>query len=221
MNLQRLLLAFSVLGLGASALAEDALDLPWELKRDRDGIAIYTAVVPDSKHKAVRSVMMLEGVRLSELTALVRDPDACPDWADLCKRAEVVETVSETEMYVYTLNDLPWPVTDRDAIAHVRWAQDAETGAVTMRASLVPDKLPVTDGTIRIQYGETSWTFMPQDDGRVEVASFAHIDPSGATPAWLTNRLLVDSPHTTNTAMRAIIDSDRYDNASFNFITEP
>ena len=203
----------------AGAAAEPA-DLNWELKRDRDGIAIYTAEVPGSKHKAVRTLMVLENTSLSELAALVRDPEACPDWADLCKRAEVVEEVSETEMYVYTLNDLPWPVTDRDAIAHVRWAQDKATGVVSMHASLVPDRLPVNDGTIRIQYGETSWTFHPQSDGRVEVVSYAHIDPSGATPAWLTNRLLVDSPHTTNKAMREIIESDRYDSASFDFITE-
>ena len=204
----------------ASARAEPPPELDWELKRDRDGIAIYVAAVPGSDHKAVRSVMVLEGVTLGELAALVRDPAACPDWADLCKRAEVVEIVSETEMFVYTHNDLPWPVTDRDAIAHVVWDQDSDTGIVSMRSTLVPDKMPESDGVIRIQYGRTSWTFHPLADGRIEVVSYAHIDPSGATPAWLTNRLLVDSPHDTNRAMREIMHSDRYDGAAFDFIAE-
>lgn len=199
--------------------ASDLFDLEWEQKRDRDGIAVFTGDVPDSRLKAVMSTMRVTA-QLGQLVALVRDANACPEWADLCKKAEHVEVISETEMYVYTLNDLPWPVSDRDAVAHVLWEQSPDTLTVQMTATVAADKLPKTKA-VRIPYGITRWTFAPHDDGEVTVISHAHVDPGGATPAWLTNRLLVDSPFTTMQKMREIVSSGRYADSTFEFLTEP
>ena len=201
-----------------AATPADLFDLDWELKRDKDGIQVYTGKVEDSKFRAVRAKMTIE-TTLGALVGLVQDADACPEWADLCERAERVEAISETEMYVYTLNDLPWPVSDRDAIAHVQWQRDRASGAVSMVATVTPDKLPKTKA-VRIPYGVTQWIFVPQDNGVVDVISHAHVDPGGATPAWLTNRLLVDSPFTTLQKMRKLVQSDRYVNNSFDFLAE-
>ena len=192
---------------------------PWELKRDKDSIQVSTRSVPGSKFKAVLASMTIDA-ELSSLVGLVQDADACSEWASLCKTAEQVEAVSETEMYVYTLNDLPWPVSDRDAVAHVKWNQDPGSLAVTMTASLVAGKVAENKGVVRLSYGETSWTFTPIENGRVRVDSHAHIDPGGATPAWLTNRLLVDSPFETMVAMRDLVGDPRYQGLSFDFLTE-
>jgi hypothetical protein len=213
-------LIFAIFVNGANANDHD-----WELARDRDGIAVYTKPVAGSKFKAVKSTMTVQAT-LSELVALVRDSAACSEWADLCKKAEVVESVSETELYVYTYNDLPWPVSDRDAIAHIIWAQEPEHGTVTMTASLVDGntpstKVPEVRKAIRLKYGKTSWEFKPLSAGRVAVTSRAHVDPEGATPAWLTNRLLVGSPYDTMLAMRKIIGTGRYRGAKFGFLSEP
>ena len=65
-------------------------DIQWEEKRDRDGIKVLTGDVPDSKLKAVMSVMRMQA-DLNELVGLVQDAAACPEWADLCKKAEQIE----------------------------------------------------------------------------------------------------------------------------------
>ncbi len=197
-----------------------AADFEWTLERDREEVQVYTRPVDDSKFKAVKSTMTITA-SLGELVALVRDSSACSDWAALCKKAEKLEIVSETELYVYTLNDLPWPVSDRDAIAHVVWSQNPTDLSVTMNATVVSDKLPKNKGIVRLAYGVTSWVFTPVGDGRVEVVSRAHLDPGGVTPAWLTNRLLVDSPFDTMVAMREVTQSGRYANSSFEFLSEP
>ena len=192
----------------------------WELKRDDEGIQIYTSSVTDSKFKAVKALMQIP-TTLHALTALVQDAESCPDWADLCKEAKVVETVSDTEMYVYTLNDLPWPVADRDAVAHVVWEQLPEDASVMMHATVAPDKLPKTKGKVRLEYGYTSWKFTPMENGEIAVESFAHVDPGGATPAWLTNRLLTESPFVTLKAMRKLIAEGAYQDTTIGFISNP
>ncbi len=205
---------------GAAPLHAADDEHAWELRRDRDDIQVYTRKVEGSRFKAVRAVMEING-SLNQLVGLVQDVAACPEWAALCKEARLIEQQSETDMYVHTLNDLPWPVSDRDAVAHVQWSQDAGTLAVTMVATATPDKLPTRRGVVRIGYAETSWVFTPKGDGRVEVVSLAHVDPSGGVPAWLTNRLLVDSPWDTMRDMRTLIDDGRYVDARFSFVSEP
>ena len=204
--------------ISAPVLAADLFDIEWDLKRDKDGITVYTGNIDGSKLKAVKSEMRI-AAPMNALIGLVRDAAACPEWADLCKKAEHVEVMSETEMYVYTLNDLPWPVSDRDAVAHVLWARNPETGVVTMVATVDPDKVPKTKA-VRIPYGVTQWTFVPHENDEITVVSNAHVDPGGATPAWLTNRLLVDSPFTTMQKMRDIATSGRYADVTFEFMSE-
>ncbi|MCG8432457.1 MAG: START domain-containing protein, partial [Gammaproteobacteria bacterium] len=99
----------------------------WELKRDREGIQVYTRDVEGSPYDEVRTVTIADDVRLTSFVALIADAEACPDWADRCAESYVVDQVSDTEVYVYTHNDMPFPVRDRDVVSHVIWTQDAET----------------------------------------------------------------------------------------------
>ncbi len=219
--LQVMALALALIGaLFAPLVKADLFDIEWDLRSDKKGIQVYTGDVDGSKLKAVRATMEVEA-SLGEIVALVRDPQACPKWAELCKLSEHIEVTSETEMLVYTLNDLPWPVSDRDAVAQIQWRQDPQTLRVEMSAIVTPEGKPRRKGTIRIGYGVTGWSFTPLGNGRVAVESLAHLDPGGATPAWLTNRLLVDAPHQTLSNMREILSSKKYQGSTFDFLTEP
>lgn len=218
--LTRMLLVVTMCASLLASPLTHAQTFDWEVERERNGITIATSKVAGSKFKAVKATMQLE-TTLTQLVALVQDAEACPEWAALCKKAQVIESMSPTEMYVHTLNDLPWPVSDRDAVAHVIWTQHPETLAVTMTATVDGDKIPKRKKAIRITYGKTSWTFTPMEDGEVRVESLAHIDPAGATPAWLTNQLLVDSPYDTMRDMRKLVQTGRYAASSFDFIIEP
>ncbi|MEM7362574.1 MAG: START domain-containing protein [Pseudomonadota bacterium] len=191
----------------------------WSLKRDRDGIQVFTRPVEGSKHKAVKATMSIQA-SVHAAVALVRDTDACAEWAALCKESYEDEVVSETELYVYTYNDIPWPVSDRDALAHVVWEFDDKTGAVTMLARATKDRMEKVKGAVRILNAESTWIFQPGIDGQLNVITEAHVDPNGPTPAWITNLLLVDSPFETLSRMRDLIATGRYDNHHFDFIQD-
>lgn len=191
----------------------------WETRKESDGISVATRTVAGSKHKAVRAEMIITSP-LGELVALVQDTDACPELSSLCRESRILEQRSETEFLVYSYNDIPWPVKDRDAITRVVWHQDPDSLAVHMEASVVMSDLPMTRA-VRIQQAVTSWDFLPLPDGRVRVISKAHVDPGGPTPAWLTNMLLVSQPHATMVSVRDLLASGRYAGARFTFLQEP
>lgn len=188
----------------------------WRLERENDGISVWTRAVEGSNHRAVRARMVVD-TPIMELVALIRDTQACPEWAEFCAASHVHESVSEAEAYIYTLNDMPWPVTDRDALSHVLWTADASTGAVRMDAVATGGRLEPKPGAVRLTEASTSWSFTPTEGG-VLVESEAHVDPAGPIPAWITNRLLVDAPMKTMQKLRDVAATGRYADVFVGFV---
>lgn len=206
--------------LGFCSVAALAGENDWELKRDSDGIQVYTRDVPDSKYKAVKGTMTITAP-LGAAVALIRDTSACAKVASLCKVSWIHKTVSETELYVYSYNDLPWPVKDRDILVRALWSQDPSDLQVTMTAEAVSGMMDKNDRAVRLQQASFSWEISPLDDGRLQITTQAHVDPAGTIPALIINLLLVDSPFKTLANFRSVLRSGDYDDASFDFVTEP
>jgi len=198
-----------------------AVESDWELQRDRDGIQIYTRSVEGSAYDAVRSVTVLEDVRLSALVALVEDTAACPEWADRCAESYVYKRIAPNESLIYTHNNMPFPVKDRDVLAHVTWTQDPNTGEVVMQSRATQGEMEVIKGRLRLTEAEASWRFRPLPSGAVEVTNEAHINPGSALPGWLTNLLLVDTPYSVMQSFSETVQKPKYRDASVSFIEEP
>ena len=214
------LLISMLLVLGSTA-ALAAADDDWELRRDRDGIQVYTRSVEGSPYDAVRSVTVVQDVPLSAMVALLEDAPACADWADRCAESYVVERLAKTESLVYTLNDMPFPVKDRDVVAHVIWHQDPVSKTVTMQSQATEGEMDQISGRVRLTQAQVQWQFRPLPSGAVEVSNQAHIDPGSALPGWVTNMLLVDTPFETMRAFVAEVQKPAYQSATVDFITEP
>lgn len=193
----------------------------WDLKRDREGIQVYTRSVAGSPHDEVRAEAIVQGVRLSALVALVMDADACAEWADRCAESYVVDEISDTEALVYTHNDLPFPVKDRDVVSHARWEQDPETFTVRMVSEAVSGHVEEQQGRHRLTEALVSWHFEPLEDGRIRVINQAHINPGSNLPGWITNMLLVDTPFETMQSFLEEVRSPQYAQATISFVTEP
>ena len=193
----------------------------WNLKRDRDGVQVYTRNVEDSPFDAVRATTIMENIRLSSLVALIMDAEACPNWADRCAASSIHEYISETEQLIYSLNDLPFPVKDRDVLTRTHWSQDPETRAVYLISNATNGIIEEVKGKLRLTEASVSWHFLPQEDGSIQVVNEAHINPGSALPGWIINMLLVETPFETMKAFREEVTSPKYAEAEFEFVTEP
>lgn len=215
------MMAVSMMAFSGLNRADDGVPLEgWTLERDKNGVQIYTRDVKDSPYDQVKGVMRIKA-RLSSLVALVKDTDACADWADLCADSWVHKSLSETEQYVYTFNDIPWPASNRDVLAYVTWEQDPDNLKVTMHSEATSGLLNENKGVVRLTEANASWIFKPLDGGLVEVTTLAHINPGGPLPGWMTNLFLVDSPYNTLVKMRQAVTRPEYTNAEVSFIREP
>ena len=198
------------------ATAPAPAEVEWRLETESGGISVWTRTVEGSNHRAVRARMVVD-TSIMERGALIRDTQACSEWAEFCAESHVHESVSEAEAYIYMRNDLPWPVADRDALSHVLWTADASTGAVRMDAKATAGRLEPQPGAVRLTEAVTSWSFTPTAGG-VLVESQAHVDPAGPIPAWITNRLIVDTPMKTMRKLRDVAATGRYADVVVDFV---
>lgn len=195
-------------------------DSDWDLERDRDGIQIFTRSVAGSPYKEVKSVTQIEDVSLASLVALIEDAEACPQWADKCAESYLVERLSETESLVYTHNDMPFPVSDRDVVARVLWNQDPQSLQVTMKSTAVSAGVEKKRGRLRLTEANATWQFTPRPDGSIEIMNQAHINPGSSIPGWVTNMLLVDTPFETMKSYIAEVVKPKYQLAQISFIQD-
>jgi hypothetical protein len=189
----------------------DPATLNWQLKQDKHGIRVYTAAVKGSKYRAIQSSVLIDA-SLHSIIALIRDSAACSKWADMCKHSEVHQNVSNSEYYVYTYNDLPFPIKDRDILAHVQWKNDPQNLVLSMLSSATSGVKEINPKAVRLTHAVAKWQFTEQSDGSVLVENIAHVEPNGPIPAWISNRLMISSPYRTLLGMRRLAESGAYDN---------
>lgn len=216
MKVIKLFLVAAVLAPSFAFAQLEGVSYQWEEKRNKSGIVIQTSEVAGSDFRAVRGEMTVKS-SVSSLVALVEDLAVCPSWADLCKEARVEKRVSETESYAYIYNNIPFPVSDRDVYVHVVWSQEPETKRVSM-TSTAAEGGTAKSKAVRIENAVSQWHFTSNGDGTTKVENFAHIDPNGPTPAWLTNMMLVDSPFKSMKKMREIVESGTYADVKVPFL---
>lgn len=204
-----------------AAAADSKAEDDWKLRKDKLGIQVYTRKVEGSKYAEVRSTTVLQNVRLASMVALLEDAEACPDWADKCAESYVYERISETESYIYTHNAMPFPIKDRDVLAHVQWSQDTDNYEVVMKSEATTGILDKVRRRLRLTEAKASWRFKPLASGGVRITSDAHINPGSSMPGWITNMLLVDTPYVTMKSFIAEVVKPKYQSATVDFIEEP
>jgi hypothetical protein len=207
--------------LGGSAAAADEWRLG--LADTEAGIRVYLRTRADG-YREFRGVTRVKS-RLSACVALLRDVERMPQWVYRNRKAQVLQRVSETQAYAYTVSAMDWPLRDRDAIVLSTLAQDLATLAVTIRGSARPDFRPRDERYVRMPVVESFWRFTPLGAGLVEVEFQGYGDPGGNLSAgllkWIAQNAIWEAPYRTLLGLRDAIGEARYQSASFRHVVEP
>ena len=191
----------------------------WDLAKEANNIRVYTRSVEGSSFKEYKGVMQIKAT-LSSLLALVDDIPAYPKWIHTCVEAKVLKKIDQRESVVYTVNDAPWPVSDRDAVTRNVISQNYETLAVTISILGVPDFVPPEPGLVRVKKLKGFWRFSPLATGSVRVVYQVHNEPGGKLPTWLVNSVVVTQPFRTLLNMKERIKETVYRVKEYEFIKE-
>ena len=191
----------------------------WKLVSQDQGIKVYSKSVADSKIKAVRVVCELEATG-SQLVALLLDVESAEKWVYHTKTCQTIKQVSPLELFYYSEIDLPWPLDNRDFVAHVKVTQDKNSGLITVNAPAIPGFVKAKKGIVRVSNSKGYWVITPLGQKKVKIEYTLQTDPGGLLPAWVVNMFSAQGPLETFKLMREFVNQPKYKNASFELVSE-
>ncbi len=206
----------------AAALAVPAIaagETAWQQQKDKDGIQIYTRPVPGWTIHEVRGVTRIDA-RLSGIVAVLEDPLATLELADIVEHSEIRNRESATRYQIYSMMKMPWPVSDRDILNQREISQDPKTHTVTIADTATTDLMPLKNDYVRIVKSRQQWTLTPLAGGGVQVESLLLSDPAGPIPSSIINAMSISTPFNSLSKLRELVQRPKYVNASLPHITE-
>jgi len=189
----------------------------WKLNTDKDGIKIYTSLVPDSKIKAIK----VEGdfdATATQMVNLLMDVKNSTEWVYHLKSCILLKQVSPSELYYYSEVSLPWPVAERDFVAHLTVSQNPDTKVVTIDGPSVPGFVPVKKGIIRVNDSKGKWIITPLGNNQIRVEYTLHVDPGGGLPSWLVNMFATEGPLKIFRNIKLQLQKPEYKNNDLAFV---
>jgi hypothetical protein len=189
----------------------------WELKKDEEGIKVYTSTVPNSNIRAVKVTCTLE-TNFSTLTALLLDSKAHEQWVYNTKQSYLVKQLSANNLLYYSEISMPWPLSNRDVVVEMNISQQPGTNVMYVSANAVAGYTAVNKNKIRVTMSKVNWTVMPAGNNRLSIEYIGLGDPGGEVPAWLVNSFSTKGPFETFKKLKNLIASPAYAHAQYAFI---
>ncbi len=211
---KRIFLFFLMLICSISAYAEPE----WVLKKDKDGIKVFSAPVQGSDFRMVKAEMTIKA-NLSQVAALLSDVGRHPQWVYNIKEASILKRMGPMEFVYYSEVSAPWPASNRDFVVNFKMSQPSP-GILVIDSHCEPGMLPEMAKKVRVVFSISHWVITSQGDGTVKIEYSIQFDPAGSVPAWVINTFISDGPYKTFKNLRERVNLPEYSRAHYDFLKE-
>lgn len=162
------------------------------LKKDADGIKVYTCKTEDEKFKSLRAEFELKNITVQQVRSFLWDVKNYTTWQYNMIEAEPLSSSGRDDMTYRSLVDAPWPVENRELVLQMNVKEEPKVTHIFIHS--FPYGKPAPDGAIRIPLFDASWKIISEGN-TLKVTYALRIDPGGSVPAWLANIALADGPY--------------------------
>ena len=181
---------------------QDDVGEGWDLKKDKNGIKIYTQLFPESSFKAFKAITVMEGIDRDGLMKILMDVDQYDRIFPSLEEATVIEKEGNYQLQ-YMQYDAPWPVSDRDGYYEQEIKIEGKKKILYIKCA--PGDFPEDPDYIRMVKGHGYWSLEDAGLDRVKIIYEFRPDPAGLIPAWLANSVVVNNPYETLMNLREVI----------------
>ena len=176
----------------------------WKLSKDKDGIRIYQSAVNHSNYKSIKVECTLEG-NYDKLMAVLNNVSGHKDWVYHSKTSYIIKQVNPYELYYYTEASLPWPMSNRDAVVHLKMDRDSLNRFLKITSIGVPDYIAEKSGKVRVPRSTVSWNVTMPTTKTISIIYIFEAEPGGSLPAWVANMFADKGPFETFKKLREIL----------------
>jgi hypothetical protein len=179
----------------------------WELKRNDNGIEIYTRTPLNGDLKELRVVCEFTATK-AQLIKTLQDIQHYKNWVYSTKKNMLLKTVNPQQLIYYAVSHLPWPIRDRDLIIELSILPDSASNQFRIQAKSIPDYLPQNPDLVRVPYSAALWKVTVVNDHTLKVDYIFSVNPGGSIPAWLVNSTLSIGPYKSFMALRELLKKE-------------
>lgn len=166
----------------------------WKLSKEKDGIRVFQSDGQHSKFKSIKVECTLQG-NYDKLMAVLNDVNHQKDWVYNSKNSAILKRISPGEFYYYTETYLPWPMTNRDAVVHMKMDKDSLNRFLKVTAVSEPNFIPEKSGKVRVPRSDISWYVTMPAPQQISIVYIFEAEPGGSLPAWIVNMFTDKGPY--------------------------
>lgn len=175
----------------------------WELKKSENSIEVYVRDIPGTDFKEFKGVAEIKAEPKKVLDLLTDFPQT-PKWGYNLNRIQILKKFNPNEFMIYYEVGMPWPLSDRDMVNFVKISRNSNGGGtLTLEAS--SDYKEESPDFVRIKEAKGSYEVSEASAGVSRVVYRYYANPEGI-PAWVVNAFITDSPFSTLTKLRKILE---------------
>ena len=175
----------------------------WKLKKNEDGIIVYTREDKVTGNIEFKASVELE-TSIDALLRVFKNVDGYTKWMADTKVSKTLKTISDTERYIYFEANVPWPLENRDMPILEKTTITSKGAKIELIGK--PNYIPQEKGITRINEAKGSWIFLPLPNNKVKVTYQFMADPGLNIPNWVINLFIVDGPYKTLTNLKSIVE---------------
>ena len=169
----------------------------WNLKKDKDGIKIYTRSIEGSSFDEFRGITTIENSSLEEVLSVIFDVKNYESLFPDCMNPKVLKQDEKYYDIHYIQVKAPWPVKNRDTVYEQKAVVDENGKHAFVSLKPLPDFIAEDKDFVRIREGSGFWELDEDEGNNVKVTYQFHGEPGGDIPAWLANSFVVTQPFQT------------------------
>jgi hypothetical protein len=171
----------------------------WELRKEKNGIKVYTKTTEGSKLKASK-VEMIVKTTIPKILSVLSDISQYTEWNPNTIESKLLKKNSDNDFYYRNVIKSPF-VSNRDLIVHTKIIKKSnDYYLVSMKGA--PDFIPEVDGLIRMIKYTGDYYIKKQKNGTIHIVLEYAADPAGKIPDFLVNSASVDVPYEIFTNLR-------------------
>jgi len=198
------LLALILLLLPTICIAQDS----WELKKNEDGIAVYTRKLDNEKFKEIHVVCEING-NIKQLYGILQNVNHHKDWVYGTMDSHLINRNSADTIYYYSSVHLPWPASDRDLTVQLILKRDNNDKTLHVHAMGINNLLPKKPKLVRVPYSLGLWNVSTLNGNKIKIDYIFSVDPGGSLPAWLVNMMAVRGPFNTFKNLKGLMENGK------------
>jgi hypothetical protein len=166
----------------------------WKLSKDKDGIKVFESSTNNSNYKTIKVECTISG-SYDKLIDVLTDVAHHKDWIYNNKNAYLLKKLNLNEFYYYSETYLPWPMSNRDAVAHLKIIRDTLNRFLNVVEVGEPNYVPEKSGIVRVPRFSINWHVAMPEANKLNIVYILEVEPGGNIPAWIANMFVDKGPY--------------------------